>query len=65
MVFSTKSKINPYQRPTSYRTYFQAIWDTINLSDFCLEIWRAIKFFVDYVRGKPGTHGDATMLQKT
>ncbi|WVR05565.1 hypothetical protein IAU60_002584 [Kwoniella sp. DSM 27419] len=56
---------NPYQRKTSVKTYFQAIWDTINLSDFAVEIYRACKFFVDYLRGKPGTHSHPTKLQQT
>ncbi|KAI1793720.1 organic solute transporter Ostalpha-domain-containing protein [Ganoderma leucocontextum] len=31
--------------------------DSVNYSDFAHEIWGSLKFFVDYVRGKPGTHG--------
>ncbi len=61
---STDPRINPYQRPTGTKTYFQAIWDTINLTDFGLEIYYALKFFFDYFRGKPGTHGTSTKLQK-
>ncbi|EIW65413.1 hypothetical protein TREMEDRAFT_36313, partial [Tremella mesenterica DSM 1558] len=61
----TSTKMNPYQRKTGVATYFQAIWDTINLSDFALELYRACKFFIDYLRGKPGTHGAPTMMQKT
>ncbi|WWC60659.1 uncharacterized protein I303_103234 [Kwoniella dejecticola CBS 10117] len=56
---------NPHQRKTSIKTYFQAIWDTINLADFGLEIYLACKFFVDYMRGKPGTHSSSTKLQRT
>nr|XP_019050727.1 hypothetical protein I302_01168 [Kwoniella bestiolae CBS 10118]OCF29657.1 hypothetical protein I302_01168 [Kwoniella bestiolae CBS 10118] len=56
---------NPHQRHTSIKTYFQAIWDTINLSDFGLEIYLACKFLVDYIRGKPGTHSSSTKLQRT
>ncbi|WWC68309.1 uncharacterized protein I206_102233 [Kwoniella pini CBS 10737] len=56
---------NPYQRKTSIKTYFQAIWDTINLADFGVEIYLACKFLVDYARGKPGTHSSSTKLQRT
>lgn len=62
---STDPQKNPYQRATNFKTYLQAIWDTINLSDFFSEIYLACKFFVDYARGKPGTHSGATKLQKT
>jgi len=34
---------------------FRAIIDSINFSDFLAEIWRSLRFFVDYWRGKPGT----------
>ncbi|WVF71006.1 hypothetical protein IAT40_005802 [Kwoniella sp. CBS 6097] len=56
---------NPYQRKTGIKTYFQAIWDTINLSDFAIEIYLSCKFLVDYIRGKPGTHSRPTKLQST
>ncbi|WRT66011.1 uncharacterized protein IL334_002962 [Kwoniella shivajii] len=55
---------NPYQRKTGFKTYCQAIWDTINLLDFCVEIYLACKFFVDFIRGKPGTHS-STKIQRT
>ncbi|CAD6587708.1 MAG: hypothetical protein TREMPRED_004830 [Tremellales sp. Tagirdzhanova-0007] len=61
----TNPVMNPYQRPTGVKTYFQAIWDTINLSDFAFELYYALKFFVDFVRGKPGTHAESTKLQRT
>ena len=57
--------MNPNQRPTNFKTYLSAIWDTINLSDFAVEIWAALKFFVLYMLGRPGTHSQATKLQKT
>ncbi|TYJ53631.1 hypothetical protein B9479_005718 [Cryptococcus floricola] len=56
---------NPHQRETNFRTYLQAIWDTVNLSDFGVEVYRACRFFVNYARGKPGTHSESTMLQRT
>ncbi|TBU25288.1 organic solute transporter Ostalpha-domain-containing protein [Dichomitus squalens] len=31
--------------------------DSINYADFAREIWSSTKFFIDYMRGKPGTHG--------
>ncbi|RPD55176.1 DUF300-domain-containing protein [Lentinus tigrinus ALCF2SS1-7] len=36
---------------------WRALWDSINYADFAHEIAGSIKFFVDYARGKPGTHG--------
>ena len=62
---STNTAMNPIQRPTGWRTYFQAIWDTINLSDFGLEIWLAIKFFFNFLRGKEGTRSQPTKMQQT
>ncbi|KAK8865604.1 hypothetical protein IAR55_000748 [Kwoniella newhampshirensis] len=56
---------NPRQRETGFKTYCQAIWDTINLADFFVEIYLACKFFVDYMRGVPGTHSSSTKLQRT
>ncbi|ODN83994.1 hypothetical protein L202_00029 [Cryptococcus amylolentus CBS 6039] len=56
---------NPHQRETNFKTYLQAIWDTVNLSDFGVEVYRACRFFVNYARGKPGTHSESTMLQRT
>lgn len=31
------------------------LWDSINFSDFAAEIWGSLKFFIDYMRGRPGT----------
>jgi hypothetical protein len=31
------------------------LWDSINYSDFVREIYTSLKFFVDYMRGKPDT----------
>ncbi|KAI8970724.1 organic solute transporter Ostalpha-domain-containing protein [Trametes punicea] len=36
---------------------WRPIWDSINYSDFAIEILGSIKFFIDFARGKPGTHG--------
>jgi len=44
----------PGARPTSI---WRPLWDSINISDFALEIWQSLKFFVDYMRGVPETHG--------
>ena len=62
---STDPGKNPNLRQTNARTYFSAIWDTINLSDFFIEIWASIRFFFDFTRRRPGTHGQHTKLQKT
>lgn len=41
-----------------------SIWrpllDSINYSDFAIEIWGSLRFFVRYMLGRPGTHGVAT-----
>jgi len=62
---STDPKMNPAQRPTGWGTYFQAIWDTVNLSDFGIEIWLAIKFFFNFLRGVEGTRSQPTKMQQT
>ncbi|KAI0750457.1 organic solute transporter Ostalpha-domain-containing protein [Fomes fomentarius] len=36
---------------------WKAIKDSINYSDFAREIGGSVRFFIDYWRGKPGTHG--------
>ncbi|KAH9940132.1 organic solute transporter Ostalpha-domain-containing protein [Epithele typhae] len=41
---------------------WRPLWDSINYSDFAREIWGSIKFFGDYWRGKPGTHGPRVQL---
>jgi len=41
-----------------------SIWrpllDSINYSDFAIEIWGSLRFFVRYMLGRPGTHGPAS-----
>jgi len=34
---------------------WRPLWDSINFSDFALEIWSSFMFFVDYIRRKPYT----------
>ncbi|WVO13048.1 hypothetical protein L204_100657 [Cryptococcus depauperatus] len=41
----TDLKKNPNQRETNFKTYRQAIWDTINLLDFVRDIHCAFKWF--------------------
>ncbi|KAL7278336.1 hypothetical protein ACG7TL_008312 [Trametes sanguinea] len=36
---------------------WRPLWDSINYKDFAIEILGSLKFFIDYARGKPGTHG--------
>ena len=62
---STSPELNPNIRQTGWKTYFQAIWDTINLSDFGREIWLSTKFFFNFLMGKRGVKGEETKLQKT
>ncbi|KAJ3893147.1 DUF300-domain-containing protein [Lentinula edodes] len=40
-------------KPTSI---WRPLWDSINFSDFALEIWYSLKFFIAYIRGVPETH---------
>ncbi|KAF8311482.1 DUF300-domain-containing protein [Clavulina sp. PMI_390] len=35
--------------------FWRAIIDSLNFSDFAVEIWSSFRFFFDYMRGKPGT----------
>ncbi|KAI6141602.1 DUF300-domain-containing protein [Pisolithus tinctorius] len=35
---------------------WRPLWDSINYKDFAVEIVGSLKFFVDYIRGKPSTH---------
>ncbi|KAF9530748.1 organic solute transporter Ostalpha-domain-containing protein [Crepidotus variabilis] len=36
---------------------WRPLWDSINFSDFAIEIASSFRFFFDYVRGKPSAHG--------
>jgi hypothetical protein len=47
----------PGSKPTSI---FRPLWDSINFTDFIVEILGSLKFFVDYARGKPGAHAPRT-----
>ncbi|KAL4248976.1 Organic solute transporter Ostalpha-domain-containing protein [Abortiporus biennis] len=47
-----------YVLPDKPRTsIWRPLWDSINYWDFLIEIYGSLKFFVDYARGKPNTHG--------
>ncbi|KII84943.1 hypothetical protein PLICRDRAFT_45794 [Plicaturopsis crispa FD-325 SS-3] len=37
---------------------WRPLWDSINYTDFVIEIIGSFRFFVDYVRGKPHAHGN-------
>jgi len=37
---------------------WRPIWDSINITDFVLEITSSLSFFVDYIRGKPSTRSN-------
>lgn len=39
--------------PTSI---WRPLWDSINYTDFAMEIVSSLRFFVDYIQGKPSTH---------
>ncbi|KAI0668072.1 DUF300-domain-containing protein [Trametes maxima] len=44
---------------------WRPLWDSINYSDFAHEIAGSIRFFIDYARGKPGTHGPRAQVTDT
>jgi len=37
---------------------WKPLWDSINYTDFLLEILSSLGFFIAYAKGEPGTHGD-------
>jgi len=41
----------------SHTSIWRALWDRINYTDFAMEIFGSLKFFIDYARGKPNTRG--------
>ncbi|RDB24596.1 hypothetical protein Hypma_008230 [Hypsizygus marmoreus] len=47
-------KLKPGAPATSI---WRPLWDSINYSDFAYEILGSLRFFVEYARGKPQTHG--------
>lgn len=40
-----------------HTSIWRPLWDSINYTDFAIEIFGSLKFYIDYLRGKPGTHG--------
>lgn len=40
---------------------WKPLWDSINYTDFAVEIWGSLKFYFDYSRKKPGTHGPSRL----
>ncbi|KAG8827697.1 hypothetical protein FS842_008317 [Serendipita sp. 407] len=42
------------KHPTT--SIWRPLWDSINFSDFAVEIWSSFVFFWDYIRGKPHAH---------
>lgn len=59
----TDRSLQPLQRPNTWRTYLQAIWDAAYLGDFAIEIWNSWVFFWAYMRGKPGTRAKSSFDQ--
>jgi hypothetical protein len=47
-----------YHVPGERRTWniLRPLWDSVNYTDFAIEIFGSLKFFIDYARGKPHTH---------
>jgi len=41
------------------------LWDSLNFSDFAVEIFGSLKFFVDYARGRPTAHGHGHRVPTT
>jgi hypothetical protein len=53
---------NEYVIPDGKKTgIWKPLWDSINYTDFILEIWSSLKFYLDYSRKKPGTHGSSKL----
>ncbi|KAI5121000.1 hypothetical protein M0805_000461 [Coniferiporia weirii] len=46
----------PYRSKEGKTSIGRPLLDSINYSDFAREIMSSIRFFIDYLRGKPGTH---------
>ncbi|KAH7914889.1 organic solute transporter Ostalpha-domain-containing protein [Hygrophoropsis aurantiaca] len=46
--------VNEYkQEGRSSNSIWRPLWDSINYTDFAIEIFGSLKFYVDYARGKP------------
>jgi len=41
---------------------WRPLWDSINFSDFAVEIFGSFRFFFDYIRGKPATHAASSRI---
>jgi Organic solute transporter Ostalpha len=44
---------------------WRPLWDSINFSDFAIEIWSSFVFFVDYAMGKPYAHSHGNGPERT
>ncbi|KAI0031306.1 DUF300-domain-containing protein [Vararia minispora EC-137] len=55
--YNWKEYVSPDGQKTSI---WRPLLDSVNYSDFALEIFGSLRFFVDYARGKPNTHGVPT-----
>ncbi|KAF8484305.1 DUF300-domain-containing protein [Gautieria morchelliformis] len=50
-------RASEYSDPALGKTsIFRPLLDSLNYSDFAVEIWSSLRFFVDYAMGKPNTH---------
>ncbi|KAF8993912.1 DUF300-domain-containing protein [Cyathus striatus] len=58
--------IREYKKPgTPTTSIWRPLWDSINYTDFFLEIGTSIRFFIDYAKGKPSAHGHGHRVQNT
>jgi hypothetical protein len=47
------------RRKNKVTSIWRPLWDSINFSDFALEIWWSFAFFIDYALGKPHAHSSS------
>jgi len=51
---------NEYNVPDAKKTsIWRPLWDSINYTDFAIEIFGSFRFFFDSARSKPSTHGNS------
>ena len=55
VAFPAKEYAHLNLRPRTFGNYLRFIWDVVWFGDFAMELWTATLFFIDYLRGKPGT----------
>ncbi|GAA5967214.1 hypothetical protein JCM11641_000479 [Rhodosporidiobolus odoratus] len=62
--FNWKEYIDQAPPGAAHTSAFWAILDSFNYWDFIVEGGRGIRFLIDYIRGKPGTHSGSAKKKK-